>query len=73
MNQLCLKVKSKSKNEKCANAIVGATVILLVRGGFPQVKEWKYADHLCECGTKETEMHVFVESNHYDQGNGWVG
>ena len=31
------------------------------------MKENKYADHLCECGTKDTAMHVFVESNRYDQ------
>ena len=31
---------------------------LIVRGGCHSVKEWKYADNLCECGTKETEMHV---------------
>ena len=61
-------VKSKKiNNEKYANGSVGARVRLIVRGGCLPVKELKYADNICECGTKETEMKVFVESNHYDQ------
>ena len=61
--KLCLKMKSQSKNEKYANGNVGARVRLMVSGDCLPVKEWKYTDHLCECGTKETQMNVFVESN----------
>ena len=52
--KLCLKVRSQSKNEKYANGSVGVRVRLMLRGGCLPVKEWKYADHLCECGTKVT-------------------
>ena len=55
---LCLKVKSQFKNKKYVNGSDGTIVRLMVRGGCLQVKEWKYADHLSECGTKETEMHI---------------
>ena len=61
-----LKVKSQPKNDKYANGSVGARVRLLVRGGVLPVggfkgMEWKYADDLCECGTKETDIPVFLE------------
>ena len=56
--KLCLKVKSQFKNEKYVNGSDGARVGLMVRGVFLLVKEWKYADHLSECGAKETEMHI---------------
>ena len=34
--------------------------------------EWKYAYDLCECGTKETEMHVFLSENAMDVIKGYV-
>ena len=47
-----LKVKSTTRDR------------LMIRGGCQLVRglkgmEWKYADDLCEYGTKETEIHVF--------------
>ena len=61
-------MKSQPKNEKYANGSVGVRVRLMVREGcLPvislKVMEWKYTDDLCECGSKETEMHVFFECN----------
>ena len=43
----------------------------MVRGGCLPVRgskgmEWKYDDDLCECGTKETEIHVLFECKYYD-------
>ena len=40
----------------------------MVRGGClpvrgSKVMEWKYDDDLCVCGTKETEIHVFLSVN----------
>ena len=64
--KLCLKVNSQSKNEKYVNGSVGARVRLMVRGGCLSVKEWKYADHLSEYETKETEMHVLSRITRYD-------
>ena len=55
-------MKNQPKNENYANGSVGARVRLMVRGGCLPVrglKEWKYDDDLCVCGTKETEIHVF--------------
>ena len=46
---------------------VGVRVRLMVRGGCLPVNKWQYADHLCECGTKETGTHVFVDRNYYNQ------
>ena len=44
----------------------------MVRGGcFPirsfKWMEYKYIDDMCDCGTKETEMHVVFECKCYDQ------
>ena len=64
--QQCVHIKSQPKNEKYANGSVGARVMVRLRGGcFQQevLKEWKYDDDLCVCGTKETEIHVFLSVN----------
>ena len=46
-------------------------MILIVRKGCLSVRgckgmELKYADYMCECGTKETEMHALFECKCYD-------
>ena len=50
---------------------MGARVRLMVRGGCLPVRgskgmECKYDDELCDCGTKETEIHVLFECKCYD-------
>ena len=60
-------MKSQLKNEKYANG----RVRLMVRGGCFSVRGSKemeliYDDNLCVCGTKETEIHAFLECKCYD-------
>ena len=64
-----LKLKSQPKNEKYENGSVGARVRLMVRRGCLPVRgmELKYFDELRECGTNETEIHLFLECKCYDQ------
>ena len=64
IEQEYLKVKRQPNNEKYTNGSVGERVRLIVRGGCLRVRsftgmEWKYADDMCECGTNETEIHLF--------------
>ena len=56
--KLSLKVKSQSKNEKYAIGNLRTRVRLIGRGGLKEMEIRIII--LCECGTNETEMHVFV-------------
>ena len=64
-----LKWKSQPKDQKYASGSVEARVRLMVSGGCQPVRgfkgmEWKYADDLCECEIKKTEIHVFSSVNY---------
>ena len=65
-------MKGKPRNEGYANGSTGAMVRMMIRGGCLQVRSnvnmgWKYdGDDKCSCGMVETERHMMMECERYD-------